>query len=69
MSSEKVEQINYENWSVLSTDDKNAYDVILEAQECTISDLQLKCDGCNVCLHLFHCIDILMQKVCCKHIQ
>ena len=60
-----------EDFEVESEKEQTVYRVTKLADLCPINDCFLKCQECNVCIHIFQCMcpDYLIQGTSCKHIH
>ncbi|XP_022091647.1 uncharacterized protein LOC110979845 isoform X2 [Acanthaster planci] len=58
-------------WQVQTEDKNNSYIVERLSITCPVKECRLRCEECNVCVHLFlcNCADCLINSTICKHIH
>ena len=71
MSTDCVVEVESRKWKVKSQDGKRSYDIIKQCESCTDASCSLRCQRCNICVHIFlcNCPDSLIQSTICKHVH
>lgn len=71
LNANSVHEIEEGRWQVKSEDGKNSYIVIKQCENCSDASCQLRCNRCNICVHMYSCTcpDSLIQNTICKHVH
>ena len=62
---------DHQCWEIQAEDKNYSYVVERLSTKCPIKECRLRCEECNVCVHLFlcNCPDCLINSTICKHIH
>ena len=71
MSTDCVVEVESQKWKVKSQDGKRCYNIIKQRESCTDASCSLRCQRCNICVHIFlcNCPDSLIRSTICKHVH
>ena len=71
MNIDSVVEVETDKWTVKSEDGKRSYNITKQCESCTDASCLLRCQRCNICVHMFlcNCPDSLIQSTICKHVH
>lgn len=71
LSTDSVVGVEKGKWQVKSEDGKRSYNIMKQCESCTDASCILRCQRCNICVHMFlcNCPDSLIQGTICKHVH